>query len=69
MLLTGCLTTTKTQYVKPVIPALPPKPAYYPVVFDNDLRLSEDSARALLKNRELDEDRTRQLEAIIEGLR
>lgn len=67
--LISCSAIVRTEYVKPIIPSLPEKPVYYSVVFDNDLKLTEQYARNLLKNRELDLGYTRQLEIIIEGLR
>ncbi|MGB3988615.1 MAG: hypothetical protein WBK67_02915 [Minisyncoccales bacterium] len=70
MLLMGCGTPiAKIQYVKQTIPALPEKPQYYPVVFDENLKLTEDYARNLLKNKALTEDYVAQLIAIIEGAR
>jgi hypothetical protein len=70
MLLIGCGTAiVKTQYVKPTIPPLPEKPQYYPVIFDQDLKLTEDYARNLLKNKALTDDYITQLIAIIEGVR
>lgn len=70
MLLTGCGTPiAKVQYVKPTVPPLPEKPQYYPVIFDQDLKLTEDYARNLLKNKALTDDYIAQLIAIIEGVR
>lgn len=68
MLLTGC-TLTKAVWVKPTIPPLPEKPQYYTYKFDDNLCLSEDSARALLKNKALMDDYVKQLESIVDSLR
>ena len=65
----GCGTITKVQYVKPTVPPLPAKPDYYAVPFNENYCLDEGGAKNLLKNKALIDDYTKQLEAIIEGLR
>ena len=69
ILLTGCITTVKTVYVKPTVPPLPEKPQYYQYNFDDNLCLTEDGARALLKNKALTDDYIKQLESILDSLR
>jgi lipopolysaccharide export system protein LptC len=69
ILLTGCITTVKTVYVKPTIPPLPDKPQYYQYQFDQNLCLDEKGAKALLKNKALTDDYITQLESIINSLR
>jgi uncharacterized lipoprotein YajG len=69
ILLTGCITTVKTVYVKPTIPPLPDKPQYYQYQFDNNLCLSEKDARNLLKNKTLADGYIKELESILNNLR
>lgn len=68
MLLTAC-SAVKTVYVKPTIPPLPDKPQYYSYKFDDNLCLTEQDARNLLKNKALQDDYINQLESIINSLR
>ena len=73
-LLTGCGggPLVKTEYIKPTIPALPPKPDYYPEKWKKvgtDYCLDETGAKNHLKNFELDKDHLQQHIEIIEGLR
>lgn len=68
--LIGCSGITKVSYVKPVIPEMPTKPVFYDVRFgQGDYCLDERNAKNMLKNKALMDDYTRQLEAILEGLR
>jgi len=74
--LTGCTTKTEYRYIKPVIPELPPEPAYYSVEwrkyeFDNGSYycLDKNNAKKLLMNKQLQDAYTRKLEEILRLLR
>ena len=79
MLSIGCTPKglVKTEYIKPTVPPLPPKPNYYPVKFKSvewdhgkyDYCLDEQGAKNFLKNKALQDDREKDLEEIIEGMR
>lgn len=66
----GCSAISRVSYIKPTIPQMPVKPVFYAVIFgQGDYCLDERNAKNILKNKELMDDYTRQLEAIIEGVR
>jgi hypothetical protein len=74
--LTGCGATTaqvvKTEYIKTAIPAPPPDPLYYPVVWqckDGLYILDADNAGNLLKNKVLADAQRDEMKKILEGLR
>ncbi len=74
--LTACTTKTEYRYVKPVIPELPPKPAYADVEwkkyeFDDGTHycLDRENAKRLLINEELERAYTQKLEQILQMLR
>lgn len=67
---TGCSAINRVSYIKPVIPEMPVKPVFYDVKWgQGDYCLDERNAKNMLKNKALIDDYTRQLEAIIEGMR
>jgi len=75
MSLTGCTSPQikETEYIRPTVPALPPKPDYYPVRFKKvgqDYCFEDtESAKNQLKNKALQDGRENDLEQSLEGLR
>ncbi len=74
--LIACTTKTEYRYVKPVIPELPPEPAYADVEwkkyeFDDGTHycLDKENAKRLLINEELERAYTQKLEQILRTLR
>ena len=74
--LTACTTKTEYRYIKPVIPELPPEPAYKDVEwekyeFDSGLRycLDKENAKKLLINERLKDGYIQKLKEILRSLR
>ena len=74
--LIACTTKTEYRYIQPVIPELPPQPAYSEVTWkrfelDNGTHycLDRENTKRFLINQELQKAYTKKLEQIIQGLR
>lgn len=72
--LIGCSSKqiVRTEYIKQQIPALPEEPEYYPVQWqwkDGQYCIDEESAKNLLKNRQLDKGYQEEMRKIFESLK
>lgn len=73
---TGCSLPSsqvvRTEYIKQQVPVPPEPPEYYPVKFEIKeglYCLDQDSAKGLLKNRELDKGYQSELRSILANLK